>query len=158
MTKRTAPPINPAYVDALIEKINSSPFPQHLPFYVTSIADNTCQIEIKITEEHMQPLGTVHGGIIATLIDTATYWAPFLGIPQNAGMVNVDLKLNYLKPTGIGDVLIAEGNCLRAGRSINYAEASVRNAHGDLVAHGTSTLMVLPGQGMDLGVNKFLTE
>lgn len=158
MPKRKTPTINPAYVQALIDKINGSPFPQHLPFSVLSIAPSTCQIEIKIIEEHLQPLGTVHGGIIATLIDTATYWAPFLGIPQEAGMVNVDLKLNYLKPSGVGDILIAEGTCLRAGRSINYAEASVHNARGDLVAHGTSTLMVLPDQGMDLGVPKFLED
>lgn len=147
---------NPAYVQALIEKINSSPFPSHLPFRVTSITPNMCLVELDVTEQHMQPLGTVHGGIIATLIDTATYWAPFLGIPQDAGMVNVDLKLNYLKPTMLGSKLITEGNCLRAGRTINYAEASVRNERGDLVAHGTSTLMVLPGQGMELGVSKFI--
>jgi len=70
-------------------------------------------------------------------------------------MVNVDLKLNYLKAVSQGR-LRAEGRCLRAGRVISYAEASVFDAAGELVAHGTSTLMALPGKGLKLGLPKFL--
>ncbi|MEM7134612.1 MAG: PaaI family thioesterase [Chloroflexota bacterium] len=146
--------LNPAYVQRLIEVVNSSAFPSHLPFWLESIAFDESTVKMKIGPEHFQPLGTVHGGILATLIDTATYWAPFLRIPADAGMVNVDLKLNYLKAV-TGGLLIAEGRCLRTGRTINYAEASVKNENGNLVAHGTSTLMVLPEQGLDLGVEKF---
>ena len=43
-------------------------------------------------------------------------------------------------------------------RQISYAEASVYDAGGELIAHGTSTLMALPGKGLKLGVAKFLTE
>ena len=147
--------INPAYVERLIDLVNNSPFPQHLPFRLTAIVGDEATVIMEINESHFQPLGTVHGGILATLIDTATYWAPFLQIPADAGMVNVDLKLNYLKPV-TGGTLITIGRCLRNGRTISYAEASVRNERGDLVAHGTSTLMLLPGQGLNLGVAKFL--
>jgi acyl-coenzyme A thioesterase PaaI-like protein len=52
--------------------------------------------------------------------------------------------------------LRAEGGCLRAGRQISYTEASVLDEAGELVAHGTSTLMALPGKGLKLGIAKFL--
>ena len=94
---------------------------------------------------------------IATLIDTATFWAAFLRLPEDAGLVNVDLKLNYLKAATRGH-LRAEGRCLRAGRQISYAEARVFDEAGDMVAHGTSTLMALPGKGLKLGVTKFLPD
>jgi uncharacterized protein (TIGR00369 family) len=104
---------------------------------------------------HMQPFGIVHGGVIATLIDTATFWAAFLRLPDGDGLVNIDLKLNYLKAVREG-VLRAEGRCLRFGRSISYAESSVMDEDGNLLAHGTSTLMTLPGKGIRVGVDKFL--
>ncbi len=67
----------------------------------------------------------------------------------------MDLKLNYLKSI-IDGKLIARGTCLRSGRSISYSEASVYDENENLIAHGTSTLMVLPEKGMKLGVPKFL--
>ena len=106
---------------------------------------------------HLQPFGLVHGGVLATLIDTATFWSVFLRLPQDAGLVNVDLKLNYLRPVSNGTVT-ARGQCIRAGRSISYAEARVEDAGGELLAHGTSTLMALPGKGIHLGVEKFIED
>jgi len=92
---------------------------------------------------------------LATLIDTATFWSVFLRLPEDAGLVNIDLKLNYLKSISSG-LMTVQGRCIRAGRTINYAEASVKDKEGNLVAHGTSTLMVLPGKGIRVGVKKFL--
>ena len=93
--------------------------------------------------------------MLATLIDTATFWAAFLRLPDGDGLVNIDLKLNYLKAVKKG-VLRAEGRCLRFGRAISYAESSVMDEDGELLAHGTSTLMALPGKGIRVGVDKFL--
>ena len=147
--------VNGRYVETLLALVNGSPFPAHLPFRLVSIGLDEALVKLEVERNHLQPLGTVHGGVIATLIDTATYWAAFLVLPEDTGLVNVDLKLNYLRPVS-GGVLIAEGRCLRAGRTISYAEASVKDEDDRLVAHGTSTLMALPGKGIELGVDKFL--
>jgi len=147
--------VNDEYIQALLELVNNSPFPMHLPFRLVSIGQDEARVELDVEQKHLQPLGTVHGGIVATLIDTATYWAAFLVLPEDTGLVNVDLKLNYLRPVGEGS-LIAEGRCLRAGRTISYAEAYVESGDGRLIAHGSSTLMALPGKGFDLGMAKFL--
>jgi uncharacterized protein (TIGR00369 family) len=149
------PQLNPAYLAALYQTVNTSPFPSHLPMRIVEVGETTARIELEVARCHLQPFGIVHGGVIATLVDTATFWAGFGAIPEDAGLVNIDLKLNYLLPVSAGR-LIATGRSIRGGRTISYCEAEVRSQEGDLIAHGTSTLMVLPGKGLTLGCSKFL--
>jgi uncharacterized protein (TIGR00369 family) len=146
---------NPDYIRALKESVLTAPYPALLGMTLDAIEFDRCAIGLKLAEKHLQPFGIIHGGVLATLIDTATFWAGFLRLPDDVGLVNVDLKLNYLKAVSTGQ-LRAEGKCLRAGRVISYTEASVFDDKGELLAHGTSTLMALPGKGLKLGVGKFL--
>ncbi|MDP3859932.1 MAG: PaaI family thioesterase [Stagnimonas sp.] len=156
MTKPSElPTANPAYVAAVQESVRTAPYPALIGMQLALLDFDRCRIELELGERHMQPFGIVHGGVLATLIDTATFWAGFLRLPDDCGMVNVDLKLNYLKAVARGR-LRAEGRCLRPGRQISYTEASVYDETGELVAHGTSTLMALPGKGLKLGLQKFL--
>ena len=89
-------------------------------------------------------MALVHGGVLSTLIDTATFWSVFMKVPEDAGLVNIDLKLNYLQAVAAGK-LITEGYAIRSGRSISYAEAKVFNENNELIAHGTSTLKNIAG-------------
>jgi uncharacterized protein (TIGR00369 family) len=146
---------NPAYIRELIAVVNDSAFPRHLPMRLTEIEMDRATVELDVDSCHLQLFGIVHGGVLATLIDTATFWAVFLPLPDGDGLVNIDLKLNYLKPVREGRIR-ARGRCIRAGRSISYAEAGVVDETGRLLAHGTSTLMHLPGKGMRFEAPKFL--
>ena len=148
---------NDDYINKLIEMVNTSPYPRHLRMELVSISVDQSVVKLKTEQCHLQPFGIVHGGVLATLIDTATFWSVFLRLPEDAGLVNIDLKLNYLKSVSTG-AMTAQGRCIRAGRSINYAEASVKDKEGNLIAHGTSTLMVLPGKGVRVGAKKFLGQ
>ena len=67
----------------------------------------------------------------------------------------MDLKLNYLQ-TVVAGRLTAKGRCIRPGSTISYSEASVYDEDLKLIAHGTSTLMVLKGKGLQVGAYKFL--
>lgn len=147
--------INPDYVIALKNTVKTSPYPEHMNMQISEIELDRANITIDLAECHLQPFGIVHGGVVATIIDTATFWAAFMRLPQDSGLVNVDLKLNYLAPVVSGQ-LKAIANCMRPGRSISYCEAKVVDDKDTLIAHGTSTLMALPGKGIDLGVSKFL--
>jgi uncharacterized protein (TIGR00369 family) len=147
--------LNPAYLEALYRVVNSSPFPSHLPMRIVSMGLDESRVELDIARCHLQPFGIVHGGVVAALLDTATFWAGFGRLPEASGLVNVDLKLNYLEPAVSGR-LVAVGRCLRPGRTLSYVEGSVIRADGSVVARGASTLMALPGKGIDLGVPKFL--
>ncbi len=154
MTK-TLPVVNAAYIRALQELVRDAPFPRLMGMRLEAIAIDSAKIALDIDERHFQPFGIVHGGVLATLIDTATFWAAFLRLPADAGLVNIDLKLNYLQPANAGR-LTATGRCIRPGRTLSYTEAHVHDEHGELLAHGTSTLMVLPGRGLEVSVAKFM--
>ena len=88
---------NPAYLQALRDSVRDAPYPNLIGLTIAALDFDSCRIELSLGKRHMQPFGIVHGGVLATLIDTATFWAGFLRLPEDAGLVNVDLKLNYLK-------------------------------------------------------------
>ena len=148
---------NPEYIRELINVVNNSPFPSHMAMRLVSIELDKAIIELKTGNCHLQPYGIVHGGVLATLVDTATFWSIFMRIPEDAGLVNIDLKLNYLKSVAKG-LLTAEGRAIRTGNSISYAESNVRDENGELVVHGTSTLMTMPGKGLTMNNSKFLIQ
>ena len=148
---------NPEYVKAVQDIVHTAPYPKLIGLTIAALDIDRCRIELTLRHDHMQPFGIVHGGVLATLIDTATFWAAFMRLPEDSGLVNVDLKLNYLKAVTRGH-LRAEGRCLRAGRQISYTVASVFDEAGDLIAHGTSTMMALPGKGLKIGIPKFLPD
>ena len=150
--------INPEYTRLLGKLVLDATYPRLIGMRLEAIDIDRATILLDIDpQRHFQPFGIVHGGVLATLIDTATFWAAFARLPQDAGLVNVDLKLNYLQPASAGR-LTAEGRCIRPGRSINYAEAHVYDESGALLAHGTSTLMALPGRGIEVGAEKFIPQ
>jgi len=149
--------VNPAYIEELKNVVKNSPYPRHMAMVLDHIEFDRADIALQLADCHLQPFGIVHGGVVATLIDTATFWSAFLRLPGDAGLVNVDLKLNYLQPA-IDGRLIARGTCIRPGSTISYSEAKVYDENKKLIAHGTSTLLVLQGKGMKLHARKFLEQ
>ncbi|MBM4186214.1 MAG: PaaI family thioesterase [Gemmatimonadetes bacterium] len=147
--------LNPKYLEELYRTVNASPFVSHLPMRLAEVRIDGARVELEVARCHIQPFGIVHGGVIATLVDTATFWAGFGGLADGVGLVNVDLKLNYLESVTDGR-LVAEGRLVRGGRSVVYAEATILDDRARLVARGASTMMVLPGKGIRLGVAKFV--
>ena len=146
---------NPAYIAALKDSVRDGAYPNLLGMTLADIAYDTCRIELEIGPRHFQPFGIVHGGVLATLIDTATFWAGFLRLPDDCGLVNVDLKLNYIRAVSKGK-LRAEGICRRAGRQVSYTEASIYDETGDLLAARGCGGISLPDKGLKLGPAKFL--
>jgi uncharacterized protein (TIGR00369 family) len=144
---------NPEYIKELQAIVREAPFPKHMSIRLTELDFGMATIQLELSVVHLQSFGLVHGGVIATIIDTATFWAVFMGIPEDAGLVNIDLKLNYLQSVTKGR-LRAEGRSIREGNTICYSEARVYDDLGSLIAHGTSTLMVLPGKGLQVRARK----
>ncbi len=147
--------INPEHIREVKEIINTSPYPRHMSMRLAAIDFDKAEIELDTGPCHLQAYGIVHGGVLATLIDTATFWAVYMRIPEDAGLVNIDLKLNYLK-SAVNERLIAHGRAIRSGKSLSYAEARVTDEKGQLIAHGTSTLMTLPGKSLKTQNRKFI--
>ncbi len=136
--------LNPAYLDHVNRLVNSSPYFQLLSMKLVEAGLGFSLLEIDLAQKHLQPFGFVHGGVFASIIDAASFWSIFHEIEDpNAGATTVDLKLNYLAPATSGK-LIANGRRIKLGKTLGYAEASVTDQTGRLLAHGTSTLMILP--------------
>jgi uncharacterized protein (TIGR00369 family) len=143
---------NPRYRERLFALIDGAPFVRHMGMRISDLAWGRAAFEMTAAEFRLQPFGVAHGGNIATLIDTATFWACYLAMDSDDdGLATVDLKLNYLAPARV-EALRCTGTLIKAGKTLSYAEAEVRGADDRLIAHGTSTLMRLPGLGVKLGI------
>ena len=96
----------------------------------------------------LNPLGTVHGGFAATLLDSAMGCAVHTLLPAGAGYGTVDLKVSFLRPIlrDVGAVRV-EGKVINAGRTLMLAEGRVIGRDdGRLYAHGTCTCFVQAGK------------
>lgn len=153
--------LNPEYVEAVRRSVNPCPYFDLLSMEIERLAWGEASVAIAVQRKHLQPYGIVHGGVFASLIDATTFWAAYTQLPEELGMTSVDLKLNYLAPLAAGRML-GRGKCLRAGNTLYLAEASiVESDTGQLLAHGTSTLMVLKNAQMERAAgwpSKFLDE
>jgi uncharacterized protein (TIGR00369 family) len=144
--------LNPLYRERLFALIDGAPFVRHMGMRISELAWGRASFEMAAAEFRLQPFKVVHGGNIATLIDSATFWSCFLSMgSDDDGLTSVDLKLNYLAAARV-EPLRCAGMLIKAGKTLSYAEAEVRGGDGRLIAHGTSTLMRLPGLGVKLGV------
>jgi uncharacterized protein (TIGR00369 family) len=95
----------------------------------------------------LNPLGTVHGGFALTLIDSATGCALHAELEPGVGYATVETKVNFVRPIAADVGLVrCEGRVLSRGRQLATAEAQLHSADGKLLAHGTSTLMILAGR------------
>lgn len=139
---------NPEYIRRIREIVSTSPYFKLLSMKLVDVGIGYSSLEIDLTRKHLQPFGAVHGGVFSSIIDAAAFWAVYCGIEdQEAGMTTVDLKLNYLAPAASGK-LIASGRQIKLGRTLGYAEAEVLDQNGKILAHGTSTLIIIPDKAV----------
>jgi uncharacterized protein (TIGR00369 family) len=92
----------------------------------------------------LNPLGGVHGGVALTLIDSAAGCAVHTELPAGVGYTTVETKVNFTRPVPPdGSPIRCEGRVVTRGRQIATAEARLLSAEGKVLAHGTSTLIIL---------------
>ena len=94
---------------------------------------------------HYNPIGTVHGGVTATLLDSCMSCAVQTTIEAGLGYTTLEIKVNMVRPiTETTGPIRAEGRSLHTGRRSATAEGKVLDAKGTLLAHGTTTCIVFP--------------
>ncbi len=94
-------------------------------------------------EYHYNPIGSVHGGILATLLDSVMGCAVHSTLPKGRGYTSLEIKVNYVRAVTAGSgELSAEGKVLHAGRRSAVAEGKVFDSKGRLCATGSTTCLV----------------
>ena len=129
---------------AMIEgSLPPAPIADTLDFSLTAAGEGTAVFEIDCSEFHYNPLGTVHGGVIATLLDSAMSCAVHTLLPAGSGYTTVEMKVNFVRPI-LADTgpLRCVGTVVHSGRRIATAEGKLVDADGKLYAHGTTTCLI----------------
>ncbi|MFF8265945.1 PaaI family thioesterase [Streptomyces sp. NPDC016562] len=105
-------------------------------------------VSVDTQPDFANTLGTVHGGIAATLLDTAMGCAVHTTLAAGVGYTTLELKVNYVRAAGTdGRILSAEGTVIHCGRRTATAEGRVVDERGKLIAHATTTCLILPATG-----------
>jgi uncharacterized protein (TIGR00369 family) len=99
--------------------------------------------------EHYNPLGVVHGGLAATLLDSAMGCAVHSTLPDGVGYTTLELKVNFTRPiTSDTGRVVCEGTVVHPGGRVATAEGRViAERTGKLLAHGTTTCLILSLNG-----------
>jgi uncharacterized protein (TIGR00369 family) len=111
---------------------------------LVSVGDGEVVFRCAPDESTYNPLGTVHGGLLCTMLDFAAGAAVHTRLPAGVGFSSIEIKVSYLKAlrADAGEIEI-HGRALRVGGRVAFAEAHARNGNGELVGHATSSLAVM---------------
>ncbi len=112
---------------------------------IEEVGDGFATFVLEPDARMLNPIGSVHGGIAATLLDSCMGCAVHTTLPAGASYTTAQLNLHYLRSMqpGMGAVR-ATGTVLHRGRTQSTAEAKLLDAEGRLLAHGTTTCLVFP--------------
>lgn len=136
-----------------VGELPAPPIAELIGMWVAEASEGRVVIAIEPAEHHYSNLGMVHGGIAATLLDTAMGLAVVSMLPAATGFTTLELKVNYVRPiTDKTGVMYCEGKIIHMGSRIATAEGRLTGASGKLYAHGTTTCLVsrqesLPAKG-----------
>ncbi len=96
---------------------------------MSEVGPGTCEIRLPYNPDLTQQHGYVHGGVVGAIADSAAGYAGMSLCPSGTDVLTVEYKLNLLSPAG-GDVLIAKGRVVRAGRTLMVSSADVFSVEG----------------------------
>src|SRR6266516_2045111 len=134
---------------AYLKAMQSGEFPPPpiavlINMWITEVSEGRVVFTAEPSEYHYNPLGTVHGGVMATLLDSALGCAVQSMLPAGTSYTTLELKVNYLRPiTAKTGTVYAEGKIIHVGGRIATAEGRLTDARGKLYAHGTTTCIIL---------------
>jgi uncharacterized protein (TIGR00369 family) len=124
-------------------KIPPPPIAGTLGFTLAEVSEGRAVFQLEPADFHYNPIGSVHGGVYATLLDSAAGCAVQTTLPVGARYTTLDLTVKFLR--GIqagGGTLSCEGTLLHRGRRTALAQAQITDDAGRLYAHATSSLMI----------------
>jgi uncharacterized protein (TIGR00369 family) len=134
-----------------LARIGSGELPEP-PFGATTgivpveIGDGNVVFQLEPAEWHYNPIGSVHGGILSTLADSALGCAIHTKLPAGTGYTSLDLTIKFTRAATLDSgLLTCTGQVMSIGRRIGTAEARITESAGRMVAHAVTTCLIMPG-------------
>lgn len=125
----------------------SNKFGALLEMDLTVLKQGLVKYVLEIKDKHLATPVAAHGGVLAGLIDGTLGVAALSEVAERQKVVStVELKINFLKPVSLGDILTAEGEVISAGNRLIFTEAKVTNQKGILVAKASGTFNAYPAK------------
>ena len=117
-----------------------------LGYDVTEAENGRVVVTATPDDTHLNPAGTVHGGLAATLLDSCMGLAIWSTLEKGVGQTTLEFKISLVRPiTPETGVIRAEGVVLNRGRRVGTAEGRITDDRGRLLAHGTTTCLIFEG-------------
>ena len=137
-TSTPATEITDAHREFAANALHSLPFAKLIGMRLEALRMDEAVISMEMRDDLRQPSGVLHGGVTATLIDTAMAFAVRTRLEPQAPTATIDLTVHYLRPLVQGRA-ICTGRVVRAGKRVFTVSADVHNDEGKLIATGLST-------------------
>lgn len=122
--------------------ISQGPFWQLIGMKVVDKWERGCTVELEVKEKNLHAYGRVHGGTVASLVDSAIGLAAHDYLPPEQGTNAVQLNVNFIRPAARGEILRATSELVHCGRTTIVGICRVVDSQGKLVACGSATLAV----------------
>lgn len=122
----------------------SMPVAKLIGFELSEAGDGRAVVTLEAGPQHTNPMGTLHGGILCDIADTAMGIAFTSTLAASESFTTVELKINFFRPVWKAQ-LRAEGKVVRRGKSVGYVECEVWDENGRAIAKASSTCLVLRG-------------
>jgi uncharacterized protein (TIGR00369 family) len=119
-------------------------FPRLLGMRLDSLAGGSCRMSVRMRDDLRQRYGMMHGGVIASLVDTAAAYAVYPEVSPDREITTVEFKISFLSPVGHGGQAVCDARVLRQGRTLAVVSCDVRDGRGKPVAAALVTYMVIP--------------
>ena len=116
------------------------PLMEWLQAKVMEVEEGNVKMKFSTEKYMLNPIGILHGGIMATMLDEVMGAASFtLGRPT--GYATINMNVDYLSPARVGDVIYGTGKVLRAGKTVLHIESKLYNADNKIIAKATSNMI-----------------
>jgi len=138
------------FAELTSEALPMPPIAETLGFTASFVQDGVARFELDPGEFHYNPIGSVHGGVIATLCDSACGCAVHSRLPAGAFYTSLDLTVKFLRPvTAATGRMVCEGTVLHLGSRSALAQATLTGPDGRVYAHATSSCMIFRPAGAE---------
>ena len=124
-------------------RLPAAPIARTLGFTLAEVSKGRALFRGTPTFDYYNPIGSVHGGWAATLLDSCMACAVQTTLPKGSGYTTLEIKVNFVRAvTEASGRVEAEGRVIQSGRRIGVSEGRLTDGEGRLLAHGTTTCLV----------------